>query len=301
MTPNTVMILEGPDGSGKTTLARRICDDPPKYVYRHEGPPPPGRDQLHYYGSTLLEALRMKRPRIFDRLHLGEYVYGPVCRNRDLLTRQGVRLMKRLIRAHDVKCWLVMPSLERVLEHWEARRGKEYVRNRAQMLEIYYRYAGLVGYYPTYDPFTEPYEKLWINEVHPVFSKVGEAIGNPRARFLVVGEQSNTELDLPFFSLGNSSRYLNLALDEAGFRERDLAFTNAITKKDKYRDLAAIRQDLPNFCIAIALGRFAAKACRVYNLPHIQIMHPSCNNRFHQENRHLYVAELEKIRASFNA
>jgi MoxR-like ATPase len=66
-----IVILEGPDGAGKTTLAEQLAK---KYglVYKHEGPPPPKVNVLEYYGQLLDEA-RGKNV-VFDRLALGERV-----------------------------------------------------------------------------------------------------------------------------------------------------------------------------------------------------------------------------------
>ena len=42
--PNKVVVLEGPDGGGKTALANELVRH--GYTYHHEGPPPKNVDPL---------------------------------------------------------------------------------------------------------------------------------------------------------------------------------------------------------------------------------------------------------------
>jgi len=80
------VVLDGPDGAGKTTLAKIICKQYGMW-YRHEGPPPPGVPVFQHY-SGLLE--QTTEPTVFDRLHVGELVYGPLLRGASGLTREQV-------------------------------------------------------------------------------------------------------------------------------------------------------------------------------------------------------------------
>lgn len=293
---NQVLILEGPDGAGKTTLARKVAAEIGGVVW-HEGPPPPGRDQLHHYASEILRAIRARRPVIFDRCHLGEYVYGPVARGEDTLTSWGVRLIKRLLRANGVHCVICLPAYETCINNWRRREGEEYLKNEQRFHEVYYRYKGLTAYYPPIDPFGNG---TWQGHLaRPAYPLLPEGtIGNGSGRVLVVGEQSNTDLDLPFFSLTHSSGYLNRALEQAGFDESDLVLTNSIKKNGKARSLKQVMQSMPNFKIAIALGRWAEKACRLYDVPCVQIHHPSCHRRFHYKKQDAYVERLKEIRCT---
>lgn len=65
----TMLIIEGADNVGKTTIAKRLAERL-GYEYRHEGPPPVGVDVVRYY----LE--RMHDDVVQDRFHWGEIVYG---------------------------------------------------------------------------------------------------------------------------------------------------------------------------------------------------------------------------------
>jgi len=86
-----IILIEGPDGSGKSTLIDGLIPLLPKpriklnFRYPHEESV---EENLAYargeYESTirnLFKELKSTHSIICDRFHLGEYVYGPVMRN----------------------------------------------------------------------------------------------------------------------------------------------------------------------------------------------------------------------------
>src|SRR4051812_20156345 len=115
---NKVVILEGPDGSGKTTLAQHLVN---KHGFHrsHEGPPPAKVDKLHYYAGMLLEAHQHTKPIVFDRFHLGELVYAPIKRMEPGLNYAELRLMHRIIMATATRMVLCCPPYETAFKNWE--------------------------------------------------------------------------------------------------------------------------------------------------------------------------------------
>lgn len=83
-----IIIFEGPDGSGKTTLARATVDllaqadldRPALYVHASA----PERHPLVEYTSPI----RPGRNYVIDRWHLGEMIYGPAYRGKAGLTKE---------------------------------------------------------------------------------------------------------------------------------------------------------------------------------------------------------------------
>jgi hypothetical protein len=99
-------IIEGPDGAGKTALSCQICNHF-SMAYHHEGPPPAELTELGaYYTNRLLEA---KEPTVFDRLHLGELIYGPLLRGGHRLSPGGQQFVNSAIVATGSTVVICLP------------------------------------------------------------------------------------------------------------------------------------------------------------------------------------------------
>jgi hypothetical protein len=64
-----MIIIEGPDGVGKTTAARKLCQMG-GLTYNRMGPPAPDMDHVSWYLN------RIEPTALWDRFHLGEEAYG---------------------------------------------------------------------------------------------------------------------------------------------------------------------------------------------------------------------------------
>jgi hypothetical protein len=300
-----VLVLEGPDHGGKTTLARWL-EKEKGFKYVHEGPPPPGRDQLAYYGLQLWRALQSEKPVVFDRLHLGELTYGPVMRDKDSLGYYGMRLFGRVLGSQPALCVICLPPWSSVVEGWRKRKAKEYLRTEVQLHDVYCRYQGLLPYHPHLDyDYTSYGPADLLKELGPFFKQNSlppSAIGNPAAKYLFIGEQANqAEIDWPWFSAEGSSRYLNECLWEAGFQEEEMTFVNAFNLRGKVNDLQTVCMRLPQLKKVIALGGKAAKEVsdQLGDLENFTSgKHPAHHKRFHSKRRQEYVDWLKSIRES---
>lgn len=143
---NRVIILEGPDGGGKTTIANKYAEDFGGVVI-HEGPPPPGTsDLLTYYSDKLRAACESNMGLvIFDRLYLGEHVYGPVHRDQDRLGKAGVQRMCNMCIALGVEQFICLPpyAIARANYQRKMKEADDYLKNVDKWHEVYYRYVGL--------------------------------------------------------------------------------------------------------------------------------------------------------------
>lgn len=92
-----IIILEGCDKTGKTTLAKEICR---QLGYKYVKVSNPKGDPYQEYKKLIKE---VKEPTLFDRLHIGEPVYGPVMRKVNLLPKDKFNHIEDLLLQHDAK------------------------------------------------------------------------------------------------------------------------------------------------------------------------------------------------------
>lgn len=298
-----IVVLEGCDGAGKSTLAHTLCNRH-GWEYRHEGTPPVDTDLLDYYGG-LVEEARWQIYRgevkgvVFDRLALGERVYGEVYRNNDRLGSEGWWLMKRVLYAADVLHVVCAPPFEVCLASWKRRQKTEMLADERQLRAVYDRYMELVGldarFHVKFDYTRGPDELTALETLvsWPMEGLLPGVIGHPKASYLFVGEigakpEARTA-DLAFFGMENSSGYLNKALDDAGYSDYEMAFTNA----DRH-DGQKIQW--PDTRRVIALGKRAEQECGARGLKHFALPHPQYWKRFHASERERYVQMLREVR-----
>ena len=302
---NHVIILEGPDGAGKTTLAERLREANPwggaTPQIIHEGPPPAGVDLLTYYTELLLAYLAADAPVILDRFHMGETVYGPTCRGGTTLTDRGRVLLDRVCRAAGVLTVLCLPSLATCTLNWRAKPAKDYLRqDAAKLWEVYHRFLALAPQYALYDYESKAELKELLTQLReaPRALPAGCA-GAPGAAFLVIGEKSNGPFDLPFHALNNSSEYLNGALAEAGYAEAQLALVNALKLDGRVRYLKPVLDALPALRVVVALGKVAQRQAELAcakrpDLALVYLNHPQHQKRFYAADRADYVTQLQE-------
>lgn len=108
------IVIEGPDGAGKTTLAKGFKD----HDYHHEGPPSDGYDLLKYYTTLLDQTVDT----IFDRHALSELVYGPLLRGKSRISFEEVERLYKY--PTNVRLIICLPSPEICEANWARDAGK---------------------------------------------------------------------------------------------------------------------------------------------------------------------------------
>ena len=295
------IILEGPDGAGKTHLARKLCAMN-QMGYHHEGPPPVGIPPLHHYAALLTQAAR---PTVFDRLHLGQVVYPPLLRDELPMTPTELTLMARLISGTGsfvIGClppWAVCLANNRAKEELIKDEGVLYAAYAEWQLMFRFRenMPSLLNY-EVYD-YTRS-GGLGVNMNPHQFKRCPDGvIGSPSARILFIGEQPNSKtLDLPFFGTARSSGYLFERIEEAELDEEDMAFTNALDVRGNARDLAFIVSQMSDLNVVVPLGRVAENQIERQNVPFVKIHpipHPQYWKRFHASEPEAYTAKLKEL------
>lgn len=143
-----MIVVEGPDGAGKTTLARALSNI---YGFRIEGKNkndrsepdgPPKRSAKERTWEALGLAVAAHTPVvIYDRLFVSELIYGPIVRHSIEFGSRERQQCELIFAALGVPFILCLPPKETVLENLA--RGEQYARG--QQSEIYQAYE---SYWP---------------------------------------------------------------------------------------------------------------------------------------------------------
>jgi hypothetical protein len=283
-----IIILEGVDGSGKTTLAKELAQRYNAEIH-HEGPPPkfmnhrvrrrPSLTLGHY--ASILQSMRGKNV-ILDRWALGERVYGPILRKKDKLGADGWTLLNRLIMASGAYQVLCMPPYKVCLANWRSRHG-ELIKDETAYRKTYEKYAELAV--TTAPDIIYDYTKgPWNHELTPKLELPLNMSGSPSASYLVVGEigkrgkREESALLLSYFNLAPASQWLTKALYAAGFKEHELAWIVPYEESGHRRVRKNMWQNknvIPRtFRYVIAVGETAEITCRAQDLPYFYVISP---------------------------
>jgi hypothetical protein len=98
----TIILLEGPDVSGKTTLAEKFVKRGYHYIHSNYSP---GIDIQGYHTEKCAEA-HANQPSVVDQLHLSEFIYAKVFRNGEFY---GWRTFDFFDRVPDIKIICLPP------------------------------------------------------------------------------------------------------------------------------------------------------------------------------------------------
>lgn len=113
-TKGMVTIFEGPDGVGKTTLAKAYAKAK-GHAYYHFGPYM-GEDNIaHHYARVLRRAYEYGENVVLDRSWISERIYGPALRSYDRIGKYRQRSLERLAAACNTLVVMPVVPFETIL------------------------------------------------------------------------------------------------------------------------------------------------------------------------------------------
>jgi len=304
-----IIVLDGPDACGKTTLAdeiKTVCNRL-EIPFQYQHAEYRFKERIFQYHEAILrKAIRFSQTGIavIDRLHWSEYVYSRVYRSGSKWPLQW-RYFERLLQKHSALQVICCGKNPAEVVEWHAKAQKE----RPEMydtgldsvaeeyIKIYNRNHTRTDYYHYYrDSYPDYYTRqlfaeLLLSDLEVLrarqFPTALEAnsynlLGYvPAAKFVFLGERLNNKGRheiWPFWEYANSSLYLTKVLDEIGFNERDAVWTNYYSDEDQFylHDILEYNSNLK----VIAFGNDQYKQLVKQSIDAINVYHPSYAKRF---------------------
>jgi hypothetical protein len=286
MSSKHVTIFEGPDGAGKSTIAKEYAAQTGARYVHLPALPRVNQSLARLYVEAVVPALLGYQPVVLDRCWLSETPYGEVHREgRDRLNNASRRMLERLVLRCGAVVVRCLPPLEVCLTNFRARKGQELLKSDQALTAVWGIYSAMQTELPmvTYDYTGDSPEGLYQAvelrraACHPLDL---QSAGQWEAQVVVVGEgfAERKEWDAwyqwPFgsFSGEGCSKWLTEELNRAAIRESDLMWVNADQPLDLL-ELAPHQQ-------VIALGQVASAACYANKLRAQVIEHPQYWKRF---------------------
>jgi len=141
-----IVVLEGPDFAGKSTLAAQLVKlyDGPATVVSN-GPPPAEGSVLAFYEAQIADAGARPGLTVFDRLHVGELIYGPIYRGESRITDAERLQMDGELDLLGA-CKVHVDASDSVLtQRFRGTRGDDLVHELDTLLQIACQYRFLLG------------------------------------------------------------------------------------------------------------------------------------------------------------
>jgi thymidylate kinase len=134
-----IVILEGPDGAGKTTLAQRYAEAGARVVHLDRYPGVKSLARIHL--AAMLPALSGVSDIVLDRAWITEWIYGDVYRGGKVRINSERRAELEAIASFcETKVILCLPPLEACLETFRKRREREYLKDEEALRQVWQTY-----------------------------------------------------------------------------------------------------------------------------------------------------------------
>lgn len=139
-----MLIVEGADLAGKTTLCQQLLKSLPDHVYSHYTRLPDGHDGFWHYVQSA------SKYHVQDRFHLSEVVYARV-RGEETNLNLWYDLLDGLLKWHfQAFTVLLIPTDRSIAERW--REGEMYEKHKVlEANHIFHELRNRADYYTGYD------------------------------------------------------------------------------------------------------------------------------------------------------
>jgi hypothetical protein len=310
-----IIVLDGPDGVGKSTLAAELAMQLGAHVthltYRWK------TKMFDYHTAGLFNCLyhAQFKPVILDRWWPSEVVYADAYRGGSRWPLAH-RMFEKAALKHAITYVFCIPKNKRAyLEHFDELKGKRTELFNEGMERVYDGFCKIFARMSGEDRpgvTSYDYQTTPLGNLHIEAQSIAEAAFDlstyqwapalqlsfmnftgfaSRAKYLVIGDQlkPKTRREVwPFFQYGDSSLWLASTMEDLGVPESDLIFMNA--NHDSDGAYAFMIEKAADYKI-IALGGEAEQYVRGFGLPYRRVNHPQYYRRFNSQRGKVELAQ----------
>lgn len=176
-----MIIVEGCDNTGKTTLIDMLCEEIPQLVRAPKSPGPASAEELSDYMDEYLwkKTPGETHPMIFDRFPLpSELVYGYALRTGPVLETAQLIKYSAILATHQPLMIYCFRDMEKILETFDEREQLEGVKENIQKILFYYQdyLTRLSWYVSTFYCLDDPLSYRDMVKVVQTYLQKGEGI-----------------------------------------------------------------------------------------------------------------------------
>lgn len=133
-----IIIVDGPDGAGKTTLINSLLKSHPGSSYKHFSNPKSDEEAFNYYQvyAAAIVATDPNKVTVFDRSWLSDLVYGPVIRHRKEMSDLHAEMLESMVVAHGGGFIIYCTAPLKMLWSRCQKRGETYIKSYEMLGEI---------------------------------------------------------------------------------------------------------------------------------------------------------------------
>lgn len=138
-----LIILEGPDGAGKTTLSEMLAPALGATLIRHDAQPE-RQDMVPYFMESLMKVMRSSGRYVFDRCWYSEPIYGRVLRKgKDRVGAAGALALNQVAAYIGTEVVLCLPPWDVVAMNFSRTKATQLPQQLDQMQALYGEYREL--------------------------------------------------------------------------------------------------------------------------------------------------------------
>lgn len=157
-----IIVIDGPDGAGKTTLAKWIAEKYNLEYYRTGNPAEKAGGAVEYFERLILDFIVRKLDVVLDRGIMGELVYPVIFQRPTAVTETSAKVLTMEIEREGGTTIICLPDVAVCQENWSVNYENEMLKLNSQLVDSWHLFNCLSDHFDLglYDYTTDSRERL---------------------------------------------------------------------------------------------------------------------------------------------